>query len=142
MPLIETRPIFVPSDKGRLPVLLVIIYLPNDPRLQRLPQNIWGKLSSAGRLAAELVRAAGAQFTTAPTLDPAVVAAGRLNNSLHLPSISTLAEAQQAAATGYHLVKVDVSPERLAEFHKALPGLAFIATGEYHACKYCRLCPG
>jgi 2-keto-3-deoxy-6-phosphogluconate aldolase len=77
-----------------------------------------------------LARNAGAQFTAAATFDPAVVAAGQLNDSLHVPGISTLAEAQQAAAAGCPLVKVELPPEHLAEFHRALPELAFIAAGD------------
>jgi 2-keto-3-deoxy-6-phosphogluconate aldolase len=78
---------------------------------------------------AELAWAAGAQFTTAPTFDPILATEGQRNDSLHIPGLLTLAEAQQAAAAGCHLVKVDVSPQHLVEFRRALPELAFIAAG-------------
>lgn len=76
-----------------------------------------------------LALAAGAQFTTAATFDPTLASEGQKNASLHVPGVSTLAEAQQAAAD-CHLVKVALPPERLAEIRRALPELAFIAAGD------------
>lgn len=77
-----------------------------------------------------LARNAGAQFTAAATFDPVFAADSRQNNYLHISTISALTEAQRAAVSGCYLVKVDVSPECLAEFHGLLPDLAFIATGD------------
>lgn len=77
-----------------------------------------------------LARNAGAQFTTAATFDPVLVAHSWKNQYLHVPEISTLVEAQQAAAAGCSLVKVEGPPEHLAKFCRAMPDLAVIAAGD------------
>lgn len=79
---------------------------------------------------AELTLAAGAQFTAVPTFDPVLAAHSQQNHYLHVPTASTRAEAEQAQSAGCSLVKIDGSPEHLAEFRRALPELAFIAAGE------------
>ncbi|MCL4298445.1 MAG: hypothetical protein KJ077_22100 [Anaerolineae bacterium] len=73
---------------------------------------------------------AGAQFTTAATFDPVLVAHSWKNQYLHVPVISTLAEAQLAAAAGCSLIKVEGPPEHLAELCRAVPDLAVIAAGD------------
>lgn len=80
-----------------------------------------------------LALAAGAQFTTAATFNPTLAAEGQRNASLHVPGISSLAEAQQAAAAGCPLVKAALPAEHLAEFRRVLPELAFIAAGDIGA---------
>lgn len=77
----------------------------------------------------DLARNVGAQFTAAATFDPVLAGYCQKNHYLHLPTISTLVEAHQAAA-GCPLVKVAGPPERLAEFCRVVPELAFIATGD------------
>lgn len=79
---------------------------------------------------AELTLTAGAQFVTATTFDPVLAAHSRQNHFLYVPSVSTLAEAEQARSDGCPLVKIDGSPERMAEFQRTLPDLAFIAAGD------------
>lgn len=78
----------------------------------------------------ELARNAGAQFTAAAIFDPVLVAYSQKNHYLYVPTSSTLAEAHQVAAAGCSLVKIEGPPERLAEFCRAAPELAFIAAGE------------
>lgn len=82
---------------------------------------------------AEVALRAGAQFTASATFASAVVAYSQTRDWLHLPGISSLIEAQQAAATGCRLVKLisfNEGTTLLQTCRETFKGIDFIATGE------------
>lgn len=96
-----------------------------------------GQLVGAGTVITnEQVRAAaqaGARYTVAPGLDPAVLAASLAAGLPHLPGIGTATEAQHAQAAGCRWVKVFPAVALGTAWFRAIqgpfPDLQYVATG-------------
>lgn len=77
--------------------------------------------------------AAGAQFTVAPGLNPAVVTQARKAEILHIPGVYTATEAEAACATGSRLLKLFPAniggPAYLKALRAPLDDLLFVPTG-------------
>jgi Entner-Doudoroff aldolase len=124
------------------PVLALEIDLENSHALEALaelrhragPQMLIGAggIQSARQL--RLALAAGAQFTAAPTFNPLLVRCSQAQDRLHLPCVSSLPEAQEAAAAGCRQLKLlcpeQTGPALLQQYRAALPAVDFIAAGE------------
>ncbi|MEZ4860855.1 MAG: bifunctional 4-hydroxy-2-oxoglutarate aldolase/2-dehydro-3-deoxy-phosphogluconate aldolase [Caldilineaceae bacterium] len=90
-----------------------------------------GTVRTAAQFEAAL--AAGAQFTVAPNLDLATVAAAHKHDLLHLPGVFTPTEAQNAFVTGCRMVKLFpseiVGPRYLKALRAPLDDLELVPTG-------------
>jgi 2-dehydro-3-deoxyphosphogluconate aldolase/(4S)-4-hydroxy-2-oxoglutarate aldolase len=90
-----------------------------------------GTVRTAAQFAGAL--AAGAQFTVAPNLDLATVAAAQAKDILHLPGVFTPSEAQTAYTAGCRLLKLFpseiVGPRYLKALRAPLDDIQFIPTG-------------
>ncbi len=77
--------------------------------------------------------AAGAQFTVAPGLNPAVVARARKTDTLHIPGVYTATEAETAHAAGSRLLKLFPAniggPAYLKALRAPLDDIQFVPTG-------------
>ena len=77
--------------------------------------------------------AAGAQFTVAPGLNPAVVARARKTDTLHIPGVYTATEAETAHAAGSSLLKLFPAniggPAYLKALRAPLDDIQFVPTG-------------
>ena len=77
--------------------------------------------------------AAGAQFTVAPGLNPAVVAQARKADTLHIPGVYTATEAETAHAAGSRLLKLFPAnvggPAYLKALRAPLDDIQFVPTG-------------
>jgi 2-dehydro-3-deoxyphosphogluconate aldolase / (4S)-4-hydroxy-2-oxoglutarate aldolase len=82
----------------------------------------------------QLALAAGAQFTASPTFNPILVRYSQAQAQLHLPGVSSLAAAHQAAAVGCQLLKLFCTEQAglalLQQCRAALQTVDFIASGE------------
>lgn len=78
-------------------------------------------------------RNAGAQFTVAPNLDIATVAAAQSHQFLHLPGVFTPSEAETAFRAGCQVVKLfpcdALGPHYLKALRAPLDDIAFVPTG-------------
>lgn len=76
---------------------------------------------------------AGAQFTVAPNLDLATVAAANEHQFLHLPGVFTATEAETAYRAGCRVLKLfpsdAVGPSYLKALRAPLDDVAFVPTG-------------
>jgi len=81
----------------------------------------------------ETVVAAGAQFTVAPNLDLATVAAAHRHDLLHLPGVFTPSEVQNALVAGCRMVKLFpseiVGPRYLKAIRAPLDDVELMPTG-------------
>ena len=77
--------------------------------------------------------AAGAQFTVAPGLNPAVVTQARKADILHIPGVYTATEAETASAAGSRLLKLFPAniggPAYLKALRAPLDDIQFVPTG-------------
>ena len=77
--------------------------------------------------------AAGAQFTVAPGLNPAVVTQARKADILHIPGVYTATEAEAACAAGSRLLKLFPAniggPAYLKALRAPLDDVQFVPTG-------------
>jgi len=77
--------------------------------------------------------AAGAQFTVAPGLNPAVVTQARKADILHIPGVYTATEAETACAAGSRLLKLFPAniggPAYLKALRAPLDDVQFVPTG-------------
>ena len=89
--------------------LLVMEVTLNTPGALELIQMLRARFGENMNIGAGTVRtveqfaAAGAQFTVAPGLNPAVVAQARKADTLHIPGVFTATEAETAHAAGSRL---------------------------------------
>jgi 2-dehydro-3-deoxyphosphogluconate aldolase/(4S)-4-hydroxy-2-oxoglutarate aldolase len=96
-----------------------------------------GMLVGAGTVVTiEQVRAAaraGARYTVAPGLDPAVLAASLAAGMPHLPGVATATEVQRARGAGCHWVKAFPAAALGTSWFRAIrgpfPELHYVATG-------------
>ena len=123
------------------PVLVMEVTL-NTPGALELIQMLRDRFGANMNIGAGTVRtleqfdaavAAGAQFTVAPGLNPAVVARARKADVLHIPGIYTATEAETAHAAGSPLLKLFPAnlggPAYLKALRAPLDDIQFVPTG-------------
>ena len=123
------------------PVLVMEVTL-NTPGALELIQMLRDRFGANMNIGAGTVRsveqfdaavAAGAQFTVAPALNPAVVAQARKADILHIPGVYTASEAETAHAAGSPLLKLfpaDLGgPAYLKALRAPLDDIQFVPTG-------------
>lgn len=123
------------------PVLIMEVTL-NTPGALELIQMLRARFGENMNIGAGTVRtvdqfdaavAAGAQFTVAPGLDPAVVTQARKADILHIPGVYTATEAEAACAGGSHLLKLFPAnfggPAYLKALRAPLDDVLFVPTG-------------
>ena len=123
------------------PVLVMEVTL-NTPGALELIQMLRARFGSNMNVGAGTVRtvdqfdaaaAAGAQFTVAPGLNPAVVARARKTDTLHIPGVYTATEAETAHAAGSRLLKLFPAniggPAYLKALRAPLDDIQFVPTG-------------
>ena len=123
------------------PVLVMEVTL-NTPGALELIQMLRDRFGANMNIGAGTVRsveqfdaavAAGAQFTVAPALNPAVVAQAREADILHIPGVYTASEAETAHAAGSPLLKLfpaDLGgPAYLKALRAPLDDIQFVPTG-------------
>jgi Entner-Doudoroff aldolase len=90
-----------------------------------------GTVTTAEQVAA--AEAAGAAFTVAPGLDPAIAGQSIARGLPHLPGIATSTELQRAIALGLSWVKAfpaaSLGPEWFTMMRGPFPAVSFVATG-------------
>jgi len=90
-----------------------------------------GTVTTAEQVTA--AEAAGAAFTVAPGLDPAIGAHSIARGLPHLPGIATSTELQRAIALGFSWVKAfpaaSLGPEWFTMMRGPFPAASFVATG-------------
>ena len=123
------------------PVLVMEVTL-NTPGALELIQMLRARFGINMNVGAGTVRtveqfdaaaAAGAQFTVAPGLNPAVVARARKTDTLHIPGVYTATEAETAHAAGSRLLKLFPAnvggPAYLKALRAPLDDIQFVPTG-------------
>lgn len=123
------------------PVLVMEVTL-NTPAALELIQLLRARFGENMKIGAGTVRtveqfeaaaAAGAQFTVAPGLNPAVAAAARRADILHIPGVYTATEAEKAHAGGSPLLKLFPAniggPSYLKALRAPLDDTSFVPTG-------------
>ena len=122
--------------------LLVMEVTLNTPGALELIQMLRARFGENMNIGAGTVRtveqfdaaaAAGAQFTVAPALNPAVVAQARKADTLHIPGVYTATEAETAHAAGSRLLKLFPAnvggPAYLKALRAPLDDIQFVPTG-------------
>ncbi len=122
--------------------LLVMEVTLNTPGALELIQMLRARFGQNMSIGAGTVRtveqfdaaaAAGAQFTVAPGLNPAVVAQARKADTLHIPGVYTATEAETAHAAGSRLLKLFPAnfggPAYLKALRAPLDDIQFVPTG-------------
>ena len=123
------------------PVLVMEVTL-NTPGALELIQMLRARFGENMYIGAGTVRtanqfnaaiAAGAQFTVAPGLNPAVVTQARKADILHIPGVYTATEAETACAAGSRLLKLFPAniggPAYLKALRAPLDDIQFVPTG-------------
>ncbi len=123
------------------PVLVMEVTL-NTPGALELIQMLRDRFGANMNIGAGTVRtveqfdaavAAGAQFSVAPGLNPAVVAQARKADILHIPGVYTATEAEAAHAAGVPLLKLFPAniggPAYLKALRAPLDDIQFVPTG-------------
>ncbi|MDE0080501.1 MAG: bifunctional 4-hydroxy-2-oxoglutarate aldolase/2-dehydro-3-deoxy-phosphogluconate aldolase [Caldilineaceae bacterium] len=123
------------------PVLVMEVTL-NTPGALELIRMLRARFSENMYIGAGTVRtanqfdaavAAGAQFTVAPGLNPAVVTQARKADILHIPGVYTATEAETASAAGSRLLKLFPAniggPAYLKALRAPLDDIQFVPTG-------------
>ena len=123
------------------PVLVMEVTL-NTPGALELIQMLRARFGKNMNIGAGTVRtveqfdaaaAAGAQFTVAPGLNPAVVAQARKADILHIPGVYTATEADRAHEGGSRLLKLFPAniggPAYLKALRAPLDDIEFVPTG-------------
>ena len=123
------------------PVLVMEVTL-NTPGAPELIQMLRDRFGANMNIGAGTVRtveqfdaavSAGAQFTVAPGLNPAVIAQARKADILHIPGVFTASEAETAHAAGAPLLKLfpaDLGgPAYLKALRAPLDDVQFVPTG-------------
>ena len=123
------------------PVLVMEVTL-NTPGALELIQLLRTRFGENMNIGAGTVRtveqfdaaaAAGAQFSVAPGLNPAVVAQARNADILHIPGVYTATEAETAHAAGSRLLKLFPAnvggPAYLKALRAPLDDIQFVPTG-------------
>ena len=123
------------------PVLVMEVTL-NTPGALELIQMLRARFGENMYIGAGTVRtanqfdaaiAAGAQFTVAPGLNPAVVTQARKADILHVPGVYTATEAETACAAGSRLLKLFPAniggPAYLKALRAPLDDIQFVPTG-------------
>ena len=123
-------PVLVMEVTLNTPGALELIRMLRD----RFGENIYigaGTVRTADQF--DAATAAGAQFTVAPGLNPAVVTQARKADILHIPGVYTATEAETACAAGSRLLKLFPAniggPAYLKALRAPLDDVQFVPTG-------------